>query len=81
MTWLPPSREGKFHRMPPPPLQGIHMTWLPLSREGKFHRMRDGMLYHDAPEYYSGPKFLAAGRAVTVRHVGSRWGVGSWSLE
>ena len=38
------------------------MTWLPLSREGKFHRMRDGMLYHDAPEYYSGPKFLAAGR-------------------
>ena len=67
--------------LPPPPLQGIHMTWLPLSREGKFHRMRDGMLYHDAPEYYSGPKFLAAGRAVTVRHVGSRWGVGSWSLE
>ena len=37
------------------------MTWLPLSKEGKFHRMRDGMLYHDAPEYYTEPFFLTAG--------------------
>lgn len=37
------------------------MTWLPLSREGKFHRMRDGMLYHDKPEYYNQPLFITAG--------------------
>ncbi|KAJ9511250.1 hypothetical protein QJQ45_017155 [Haematococcus lacustris] len=39
---------------------GIHLTWVPLSREGKFHRMRDGMLYNDEPEYYSGPQFITA---------------------
>ncbi len=36
------------------------MTWLPLSKEGKFHRMRDGMLYHEKPEYYEEPHFLTA---------------------
>ncbi len=42
-------------------VQAVHMTWLPLSKEGKFHRMRDGMLYNDAPEYYSGPMYITAG--------------------
>ena len=45
------------------------MTWLPLSKEGKFHRMRDGMLYNDAPEYYSGPLFLTAGERRTKEEV------------
>ena len=39
---------------------GIHMTWLPLSKEGKFHRMRDGMLYHEKPEYFNDPLFITA---------------------
>ena len=45
------------------------MTWLPLSREGKFHRMRDGMLYHDKPEYYNQPLFITAGVGESVEEV------------
>ena len=52
-----------------PHMQGIHMTWLPLSREGKFHRMRDGMLYHDKPEYYNQPLFITAGVGESVEEV------------
>eukprot|EP00798_Chlamydomonas_sp_ICE-L_P021186 gene21186-28086_t len=46
---------------------GVHMTWLPLCKEGKFHRMRDGMLYHDPPEYYTEPMFITAGSEAMIQ--------------